>query len=129
MTDAHAPDIVPYLSYRDAAAAVDHLVGAFGLLVVQRRDEDGTLLHAELRHGNGVVMIGTDDRPKGSPGIYLVVGDVVAHHDRALRAGAEEVYPPERTEWGTWRWRAKDVEGHEWTFGTYVPSTVAPDWA
>ena len=130
MTDR--PSIVPYLSYRDAAAAIDFLTSAFGLSVVQRMDgEDGSVVHCELAHGNGVVMLGgIDDAPvTGSPGTYLVVEDVDAHHKAARAAGASIVYGPEDTEFGTRRYRAKDPEGHEWSFGTYAPQTSKPDWA
>ena len=127
---AHGPDIVPYLSYVDTPAAIDFLTRAFGLEVVQRQDaEDGSVLHCEMRHGNGVVMIGMEARAKGSPGLYLVVRDVAAHHATAVAEGAEVVYPPEETEWGTKRRRARDPEGHEWSFGSYAPSTEPPAWA
>ncbi|MEM7488045.1 MAG: VOC family protein, partial [Pseudomonadota bacterium] len=81
--------------------------------------------------GNGVLMLGSVETApaKGSPGIYLVVEDVDAHHARAVAAGAEVVYPPEDTEFGTRRWRARDPEGHEWSFGTYAPQTTAPEWS
>ena len=126
---ADTPSIVPYLSYADGPAAIDFLTRAFGLRVNVRQDaDDGSVQHAELVHGNGVILMGTADLPKGSPGIYLVVDDVDAHHDRATAAGAEVVYGPEDTEWGTRRWRGRDPEGHEWTFGTYAPSTAAPSW-
>ncbi len=126
---AHSPSIVPYLSYRDAEAAIAFLTGAFGLAVVQvHKGEDGAVEHAELAHGNGVVMLGTADLPHGSPGIYLVVPDADAHHAAAALAGAEVVYPPEETGWGARRWRARDPEGHEWSFGTYQPSTEPPAW-
>ena len=125
----HDPSIVPYFSYADPHAAMDFLARAFGLEVVQSMDgEDGALVHAEMRHGAGVVMIGTGEAPRGSPGTYLVVEDVDAHHARAAEAGAEIVYPPEATEFGTRRYRARDPEGHEWSFGTYAPSTEPPDW-
>lgn len=58
--------------------------------------------------------------PAGT-GIYCVVEDVDAHHDRARTAGAAIVYPPEDTEFGTRRYRAQDPEGYEWSFGTYAP--------
>jgi uncharacterized glyoxalase superfamily protein PhnB len=123
------PSIVPYLSYRDGKAAIDFLTRAFGLKVVQvHEDDDGAVLHGELAHGNGVVMMGTADLPKGSPGIFLVVDDVDTHHRTAMAEGASEVYGPETTEWGAQRWRGKDPEGHEWTFGTYQPSTEPPSW-
>ena len=130
MTDR--PSIVPYLSYRDAAAAVDFLTRAFGLTVVQRMDgADGRVVHCEMAHGNGVIMLGSIDAAPtvGSPGIYLVVDDVDAHHERATAAGASIVYGPEDTEFGTRRYRARDPEGHEWSFGTYAPQTTKPDWA
>ena len=124
---AHAPSVVPYLSYRDARAAIAFLTAAFGLTVVQIQEgEDGGIEHAELAHGNGVIMLGTADLPHGSPGIYLVVPDADAHHAAAVAAGAEVVYPPEDTGWGARRWRARDPEGHEWSFGTYAPSTEPP---
>ena len=130
MTDK--PAIVPYLSYVDAHAAMEFLTRAFGLEVVQAVDgEDGRLMHGEMRHGNGVVMLGSVDDPPtvGSPGLYLVVADVDAHHARAMEAGAREVYGPEDTAFGTRRWRGRDPEGHEWSFGTYAPSTEPPSWA
>ncbi len=123
------PSIVPYFSYADGKAAMAFLTKAFGLSVVQSYDdENGVLQHAEMRFGTGVIMIGTADRAKGSPGVYLVVEDVQAHFETAKAAGAQIVYPPEQTEWGTWRYRAKDPEGHEWSFGNYAPSTEPPDW-
>ncbi|MEL7178154.1 MAG: VOC family protein [Pseudomonadota bacterium] len=126
---SHTPSIVPYLSYADGKAAIAFLTKAFGLSVVQSYDdENGVLQHAEMRFGNGIIMMGTADMAKGSPGIYLVVEDVQAHFDAAKAAGAQIVYPPEQTEWGTWRYRAKDPEGHEWSFGSYAPSTEPPSW-
>ena len=67
------------------------------------------------------------DDPSRTPaahGVYVVVEDVDAHHERAVAAGAEIVYPPEATEWGTRRYRALDPEGYEWSFGSYVPGST-----
>ncbi len=123
------PSIVPYLSYENGSVAVDFLTNAFGFRVNIRVDsEDGAVEHAELVYGDGVVLLGTADLPKGSPGIYLVVEDVDTHYATAMAAGATEVYPPEDTEWGTRRYRCRDPEGHEWTFGSYSPSTEPPSW-
>lgn len=123
------PTIAPYLSYKDGAAAIAFLETAFGFRVNIRQDaEDGTLVHAELVYGDGVILMGTADLPHGTPGIYVVVEDVAAHHAQAVAAGAEIVYVPEETEWGTMRYRCRDLEGQEWTFGTYAPSTEAPAW-
>jgi uncharacterized glyoxalase superfamily protein PhnB len=53
--------------------------------------------------------------------VYVVVDDVDAAHERAAAAGARVVYPPEKTEFGTRRFRALDLEGYEWSFGSYAP--------
>lgn len=92
---------------------------------------DGTVIHAEMRFGAGAIMLGTvtdeqreknlRDIPAG-PGTYVYVNDVDAHYMRAKAAGAQIVYPPEDTDFGTRRYRALDLEGYEWSFGTYRPS-------
>lgn len=130
---AGVPTIVPYFSYRDATAALVWLDQAFGFeKTTELLDDDGVVVHAEMTFGGGAIMVGTataeqrgqslPDIPTG-PGIYVVVPDVDAHHARAEAAGATIVYPPEETEFGTRRYRAKDLEGFEWSFGTYQPSS------
>jgi uncharacterized glyoxalase superfamily protein PhnB len=125
--------LVPYFSYRDAAAALDWLETAFGFERTQDfRDDAGTVVHAELRLGDGRVMLGSGDPPSRDPGredetsprahgVYAVVEDVDAAYARAAAAGAPVVYPPEDTEFGTRRFRVLDVEGYEWSFGSYSP--------
>jgi uncharacterized glyoxalase superfamily protein PhnB len=125
--------LVPYFSYRDAAAALDWLEMAFGFERTQDvRDDAGTVIHAELRLGDGRIMLGSGDPPAAGPGrtnetsprahgVYAIVDDVDAAYERAAAAGAAVVYPPEDTEFGTRRFRVLDVEGYEWSFGNYSP--------
>ncbi len=121
------PHIVPYLSYRDAKAAMAFLTEAFGLTTVTAfEDDEGVLQHGEMAWRDGVIMLGTaETAPSASSGIYLVVEDVDAHYAQAVKCGAEIVYGPEDTPFGTRRYRARDPEGHEWSFGTYSPATEA----
>ena len=123
------PTMYPYLSYRDAAAAVRFLEEAFGFTTTVRWDDpDGGVQHAEVAFGDGAVMMGTADHAaaplEGSSvgqGIYVYVEDVDAHFERARAGGARVVYPPEDTEWGTRCYRVLDPEGYEWSFGNYRP--------
>jgi uncharacterized glyoxalase superfamily protein PhnB len=96
----------------------------FELLGAQR-DERGGVVHAELRRGDAVIMGGQGDGAPGvAPGLYLVLADaddVASVFERAVGAGAAVGYPPETTDWGTSRARVRDVDGHEWSFGTYRP--------
>jgi uncharacterized glyoxalase superfamily protein PhnB len=123
--------VVPYLSYRDAAAALAFLSRAFGLAVTTRWDDGGVVQHAEVMLGDGAVMIGTADHPAATvtdrsvgQGVYLVVDDVEATFARALDAGATVVFEPEDTEWGTRRARVLDPEGYEWSLGSYRPGAA-----
>lgn len=131
--DESPPTLFPYLSYRDAAAALEWLASAFGFnKTVDYRDQDGTVVHAEVTFGNGAIMLGTatDERTAESHaagpnehGVYVYVADVDAHFQRAQAAGAHIVFPPEDTEWGTRRYRVLDPEGYAWSFGNYRPAT------
>ena len=133
----HGPGIVPYFGYRDAAAAIAFLTDVLGFEILSRYDgPDGSVMHAELHLGDGVVMLGsspaaTDDEGLPGPmGTYVVVDDVEAHHARAMAAGLEDrggtlVYGPQDTEFGTRRYRLRDLEGFEWSFGTYQPTLTA----
>ncbi len=74
--------------------------------------------------GTATVEHGPVDRPAGF-GIYVRVDDVDAHHDRAKAAGAEIVLDPEDTEWGARQYRTLDLDGYEWTFGSYARQDAA----
>jgi uncharacterized glyoxalase superfamily protein PhnB len=125
------------LCYRDAAAMIDWLVRAFGATEHMRVEgEDGAIVHAELRIGDGIVMVGsfTDDRLKvRSPrelagltgGVYVGIDHVDALHDRAKAAGAEIVVPLHDTHYGSRDFAALDPEGQLWCFGTYRPELDA----
>jgi uncharacterized glyoxalase superfamily protein PhnB len=119
--------VFPTLKYDDAHAAIDFLTGAFG---AERHavytDDTGIVGHAELRFGNGLVMLGSA-RPDAAAsrgqggGIYIVVDNVDEHHKRAHDAGAEITRAPHDTDYGSREYAARDLEGNVWSFGTYQP--------
>jgi uncharacterized glyoxalase superfamily protein PhnB len=115
--------LVPYLTFRDGAASLRFLTEALGFEVVtEQRSEDGGVVHAELRRDDAVVMGGEGDARAGAaPGLYLVTDEVDATFERAVALGADVVFGPEDTEWGTRRARLRDLDGHEWSLGSYQP--------
>ena len=129
------PNIFPFLRYREASDAIEWLARAFGFekqVVVP--GPDGTVAHAEMSLGPGVIMLGSvrDDglvekgpRDSGAvkQGVYVYVADADAHYERAKAAGAEIVYEPGDTDYGSREYSARDLEGHLWSFGTYRPGT------
>ena len=123
------PTVFPTLSYDDAQAAIDFLVEAFG---TERHavytGDDGKIQHAELRFGNGIVMLGSAGGEAGATrgragGIYIAIEDPDAHCARARAAGAEITRDLYDTEYGSREYNAKDPEGNSWYFGTYQPFT------
>jgi uncharacterized glyoxalase superfamily protein PhnB len=122
--DGQKPDVYPILRYRDPHAAIDWLCQAFGaekLLVVP--DDNGSVRHAELKLGNGAIMLGGDrDDPWGKVGtaaVYVAIADPDAHYARATAAGAEIIRELNDTPYGSREYGAKDPEGNTWSFGTY----------
>ena len=122
----------PCLFYRDAPALIDWLQRAFGFrkrLVVP--GEGGSVVHAELSFGSGVVTVSTvkPERawlsPRDLPGLNQVVSVTVddpdAHYARARAAGAEILRELKDEEYGSRGYMAQDPEGNQWYFGTYRP--------
>lgn len=135
LSQALRPNIFPVLRYRDAQAALDWLKRAFDFQEkAVHRGEDGTIHHAELRLGDGLIMFGQHDDGGwmgGDPpnalastlSIYAVVADPDAHHDRAKAAGAQIVRDLADQPYGSREYSARDLEGNLWSFGTYDPYT------
>lgn len=123
--------IHPTFHYRDARAAMDFLERAFGFERKAVYDgDDGSVQHAELRLGDGLIMLGDKADtpfakiapPPGSGSVYVAVDDVDALHERAKAAGAEIVIGPLDTDYGSRDFTARDPEGNLWSFGTYRPA-------
>jgi uncharacterized glyoxalase superfamily protein PhnB len=96
-----------------------------------------TVMHAEIRIGNGVVML-CDEFPNyehcKSPAtlgsttcaIHLYVEDCDKAFDRAVKAGATPIMPPMDMFWGDRYGKMKDPYGHEWSVATHVKD-VTPE--
>lgn len=129
--------VIPALQYQDARAAIDFLCTAFGFeKKAVYEGEGGTIAHAELTLGNGMIMLGSVNesaygkllkRPCDAGGVtmvvYAIVDDVDAHFARAKAAGAVIAREPVTQDYGGRDYIAKDPEGHVWTFGSYDPWT------
>ncbi len=79
-------------------------------------------MHAELKLGPGILMLGSALEDELGFSVYVHVADLEAHSARAWAAGAEIVRELADTSYGTREYGARDLEGHVWFFGTYLPS-------
>ena len=130
--------VIPCLRYRNAPAAIEWLCATFGFekqLVVP--NEDGTIAHAQLSFGNGMVMLGSvlkDETPFGllmkqpdeiggaeTQSAYLIVTNADTVYAQAKSAGAKIVLEIKDEDYGGRGFSCLDLEGHLWNFGTYDP--------
>lgn len=129
--------VIPALRYRDALAAIDWLCRAFGFeKQAVYADDKGTVHHAQLTFGNGMIMLGSVDngsewgkrivQPDEIAGREtqcpcVIVADCVAHYAQAKAAGAQIIDPLESKDYGGPGYSCRDIEGHLWWFGDYDP--------
>ncbi|MEP7227159.1 MAG: VOC family protein [Gemmatimonadales bacterium] len=128
--------VIPCLRYREAPAAIEWLCRVFGFekqLVVP--GENGTIAHAQLSFGNGMIMVGSvQDTAFGrlmkqpdeiggaeTQSSYVIVSDADAVYGRAKAARAEIVLDIKDEDYGGRGFTCRDLEGRLWTFGTYDP--------
>jgi len=126
------PAFISSVIYQDNRAAMAWLQRAFGFdaseVLVDSRDN---IVHAEMSHGDGVVMIGGEfadwTRSPASIGgtntqrIHVrIEKDIDAHCERARHAGATIVMEPQDQFYGERSYVAIDLGGHRWTFSQSV---------
>jgi PhnB protein len=121
--------VTPAIIVRDAAQAIEFYKRAFGAEELSRMaGPDGAIIHAEIRIGDSVIMLGEENpqwgtlsplSTKGNPGsLHLYVDDADAAFARAVRAGATSRYPLEDAFWGDRYGKVTDPFGHEWGLAT-----------
>ena len=140
MAHEHRPSISSAICYRDPKAALKWLEEAFrfepSMVILST---DGSLLHSEMRFGDGMIMIGNEwsamhKSPASIDGfntqtVHLHMhDDIDAHCARARKAGAKIAQEPETQFYGDRTYRAVDPEGHIWTFGQTVEHMAFGDW-
>jgi uncharacterized glyoxalase superfamily protein PhnB len=131
------------VSYSDPRAAYLWLEAAFGFQpLFAILDEDGNVAHSEMSYGSSVVMIGgewSDEHksPRSIGGkntqsvhVQLAEGeDIDAHCAHARAAGATILMEPATQFYGDRTYRAKDPEGHMWTFGVTMQKMTPEQWS
>jgi PhnB protein len=130
--------ITPYLFYEDVEAALEFLARAFGFEETLRyQGARGYVSHAEMRFGEGTIMLGNPGEQYRNPrrsgdvssAVHVTVPDVQATFERANVAGAQIIEPPTDQPYGGRRFGASDPEGHEWWFSQPASVLTSEDWS
>jgi len=123
--------LTPFLTVRDAARAIEFYKQAFG--AEERgvaKDPDGKVMHAELKIGDSIIMLG-DEYPEfgalspqsiggSGMGLHIYLDGVDAAFDRAVKAGAQVEMPVMDQFWGDRYGKLTDPFGHKWSIGTHI---------
>lgn len=128
--------ISPILVIRDAKRAIDFYQKAFGAKVLFQQDRpDGELMHAAIKIGDSIVMLGEECAPHEghedcvrSPdevdgttvNLYLYVNDVDDQFRQALDAGAQSLMHVEDMFWGDRVGMVRDPFGHIWSIAAHT---------
>ena len=119
------PQVVPYLLYEDAGAAMDWLIRVFGF-TERLRDErgDGIVRHGELLlDSGGLIMVGCPGPGFRGPAKLgevtqlqcVTITDLEDHRARAMAAGAVVSEITTRANQAR-SYSSDDLEGHRWYF-------------
>jgi PhnB protein len=132
--------VTPHLVVRDAAKALAFYAKAFGAEELFRMPgPGGVVMHAELKIGDSIVMLG-EESPQmgtsapptigGSPVTLMVyLNDVDTSFARAAQAGCTVEMPPTDMFWGDRYGKLKDPFGHHWSLATHKEDVSPEDMA
>lgn len=121
--------VIPHAMVKDAAAAIEFYKSAFGALELFRLAlPSGQIIHAELKIGESVFMVGEASPPFSSPsatnpssvGLHIYVKNVDAISEKAVAAGAEILQPAQDMFYGDRQTMLRDPFGHIWVLLTHL---------
>lgn len=123
--------VTPSLFVAGAAKAIEFYKKALGAEEIMRfPGPDGSIMHAELRIGDSVIMLGDEMPDQGGKGPKTIGGtpvsffvyreDVDAAWKRAVDAGARPLVPLADQFWGDRTGCLLDPFGHQWWLAQHV---------
>jgi PhnB protein len=111
--------VCPYLVVASASGLIEFLKRTFDAVELSRMGPpNGPIMHAEVRIGDSIVMMG-----EGQPfpaQIHCYVPDVDATYQRALGAGATSTREPTTMFYGDRISMVKDAWGNSWAISSHV---------
>jgi uncharacterized glyoxalase superfamily protein PhnB len=114
--------ITPYVMVPDAARLIEFVKQAYDAEELFRTTRSAGGIHAEIRIGDSMLMIGGGGAWRGKPmptGLHLYVEKVDEVYRRALEAGAISLQEPVEQFYGDREACLKDASGNEWYIATH----------
>jgi uncharacterized glyoxalase superfamily protein PhnB len=117
------PTVSPYLIVANIADQIEFLQRAFDAEEIERLPApDGGIMHAEVRIGDSVVLMGesNENNPPVPCMLYLYLDNADAAYQRAISAGASSLQEPQDTFYGDRTAGVRDAFGNQWWLATQV---------
>jgi PhnB protein len=123
--------VTPSLVVAGAGKAIDFYKQAFGAVELMRfPGPDGTIMHAEIRIGDSIVMLGDEMPEQGGRGpksiggtpvsFFIYKENVDAAWKQAVDAGARTIMPLADQFWGDRTGCLEDPFGHRWWLAQHI---------
>ncbi len=121
--------VTPFIVAKDTRRLMEFLKQAFGAEVTHITENDGVVMHGEVKIGDSMLMLAeSSDQNPGSPaGIYLYVPDTDAVYKKAIDAGGESIMEPADQFYGDRNAGIKDFAGNYWWIGTHIEDVSADE--
>ena len=128
--------ILPHLTCRDVAAAIDWLTKVFGFREHYRYGDRDKPAGAQMHLGDAWIMLGSARSGRSTPAeagcntqsLTIFVEDVDAHFERSKSAGARIVEELHETEYGERQYGVEDPDGHHWLFSRHARDVSPEKW-
>ena len=117
--------VTPYVVVQDAPALLDFMKGTFGAEEIFRSVGSAGGIHAEVRIGDSMLMVGGGGpelawRGQSKPqAFHIYVPDCDASYKRALEAGAKSIAEPVDQSYGERSGSVQDSGGNNWYIATF----------
>jgi PhnB protein len=129
--------VTPYLYVRGATAAIDFYKNVFGASeIVRMAGPDGRIMHAEMKIGDSVVMLGDENLQVGmlspqtvggfSTGLHVYVENSDAVVKKMVDSGGKVLRPIKNQFYGDRSASVLDPFGHMWSVATHIED-VSPE--
>lgn len=115
--------VTPYLVVEGVPQLIEFICAGLGGELLEKSEmPDGTVMHAQVKVGDSIVMMGeAQEEWKPLPCfLYLYVPDADALYNQAVAAGGTSVQEPRDEFYGDRTSAVKDPGGNTWYIATHI---------
>ena len=124
------PVVSPYLIVGNTVELLKFIGTVFDSEeLAQTHRADGSIMHAQVRLGGSIIMMGeTEDETRRMPGsLGVYVDDADAIYQRAIDAGAASMMEPTDQFYGDRLAGVRDTNGNVWWIATHIEDVTAEE--